>query len=462
MNQTKCRKTRLLTLLAFLTLPAAALSQTNLETNAWIQFNFLAPGAGNLGLGGAFVAIADDATAAYTNPAGLPTIARPEVHAEARHWRYTHVYTDHGRIENETPTNCFGLGETCLDTVEGLQDGTAEDRVGGLSFLSFVYPRKRWAFALYRHELVNFEANFSTQGAYLQRTRSRGLLGFPGLSDGRLASLKNSMRLSIVNYSLSAGWRVSENLSIGMGLVYHEFFLKSRAERYLPDLLEPPDYDPGSLSSIQRQDGEDVATSLDLGFFWQGIDKRLSLAGAYRQGARFDVEVTSEILPLPGDPSQSEDSPQPAFRVPDVFAMGLAFQFLGGATRISFELDRIEYSDMMEGFVDIFDPDAERGRYAIDDVTEIHLGMEFYIFQIKNPTIVLRFGAWHEPDHSLRYEGDNVGLSAIYRGRGGQSHLTAGFGVSLRNLRIDAAFDYSERFSTASISMVTGLSRKKG
>ena len=42
-----------------------------------VQFSFSNPGARSLGLGGAFVALADDATAAWANPAGLVQITRP-------------------------------------------------------------------------------------------------------------------------------------------------------------------------------------------------------------------------------------------------------------------------------------------------------------------------------------------------------------------------------------------------
>jgi len=36
-----------------------------------LQMSFSDPGARSMGLGGAFVALADDATAAFSNPAGL-------------------------------------------------------------------------------------------------------------------------------------------------------------------------------------------------------------------------------------------------------------------------------------------------------------------------------------------------------------------------------------------------------
>ena len=43
------------------------------------QLSLSNPGARSLGFGGAFVAIADDATAAWANPAGLVQLARPEL-----------------------------------------------------------------------------------------------------------------------------------------------------------------------------------------------------------------------------------------------------------------------------------------------------------------------------------------------------------------------------------------------
>ena len=43
------------------------------------QVSFSNPGARSLGFGGAFVALDDDATAAFANPAGLVQLSRPEV-----------------------------------------------------------------------------------------------------------------------------------------------------------------------------------------------------------------------------------------------------------------------------------------------------------------------------------------------------------------------------------------------
>src|SRR5215475_9229006 len=74
-------------LLACMSVPAAA--QSDNPALAGIQFDFSLPGARSLALGGAFVGVADDATAAWSNPAGLLVLTRPEVSIEGRHWGFT-------------------------------------------------------------------------------------------------------------------------------------------------------------------------------------------------------------------------------------------------------------------------------------------------------------------------------------------------------------------------------------
>src|SRR4030095_13671299 len=75
-----------------------------------MQFDFLPPGARSVGMGTAFVAAADDATSAFTNPAGLARLGRREVGGEVRFRRLASPYLSGGRISGE-PT---GVG---LDTV---------------------------------------------------------------------------------------------------------------------------------------------------------------------------------------------------------------------------------------------------------------------------------------------------------------------------------------------------------
>jgi long-chain fatty acid transport protein len=435
--------------------------QTNLETNAGVQFNFSTPGAGNLALGGAFLALAFDASAAYTNPAGLTLIAEPEGLLEARHWRYTHAFTDHGRIAgpDQTPT---GMGN---DTIAGLRDGEAHDQLTGLSYLGYVHPYRNWSLALYRHELVDFDANFAAHGAYLNRNRSTDPNGIPGADDGRLAALRNTMSLKVVDYGGAAAYRLGHGLSLGLSVSYYDFSIDSTADRYLPEFGDPPDFSKDPLVNFQTQRGKDNDWGYAAGFLWQSRQGRWSLGGVYRQGPDFTFQATSSPGPGAIAPFVASSQRTP-FHVPDVYGLGLGFR-PRESLRFALDYDHVSYSQLTHGFVDIFnlskltpsDPEApeikptdpELDKFRIDDANEVHLGAE-YAFLQHWPVVILRAGAWYDPDHSLRFEGQNVGFRAVFRRRGDQMHYTAGTGLVLRRLQVDAAIDYSQRISVVSVS----------
>src|SRR3984893_5889438 len=67
---------------AALALAPPAAAQTNDEIFPTLQWNFSTPGARANGMGRTFIGMADDATAAITNPAGLMNLTRPQVYAE--------------------------------------------------------------------------------------------------------------------------------------------------------------------------------------------------------------------------------------------------------------------------------------------------------------------------------------------------------------------------------------------
>ena len=134
------------------------------------SFSLSPPGARSLAMGGAFLGLADDATAAYTNPAGLTNLAvgGAEVTVEVRGAQYSSSFADRGHYKNDTSsTSGPDLTHTGQDFVDGLQFGKADGYVTGLSFLSygFVLPGGLTV-ALYRHELGNFQSSFEAQGPF--------------------------------------------------------------------------------------------------------------------------------------------------------------------------------------------------------------------------------------------------------------------------------------------------------
>lgn len=456
-----------------LLLATGATAQTDAEINAGLRFDFTTPGARSLALGGAFVGVADDATAAFTNPAGLLEMTRPEVSVEARRFSYHHDFTDRG--------HAFGfVTGRGVDTVEGIRAGAAENTVDAPSFLSFVYPRERWAVAVYRHQLVAFEATFRTQGAFFDFLRAPG-----DRVTARLAPVAAALELEVANYGLSAAWRLSERFSLGLGLSSYDFRIDSLQQRFgtlgidpdtgrrLPEeaagaLFGPADFSPANEVNFQQQRGSDQDLGLNLGFLWKVTDG-LSLGGVYRQGPSFDFAVVNRAgaftEALIGVPRGTVFARQTAtFAVPDVWGLGLAVRVLPVA-RLSFDYDRVKYSALTARTVSIFREEltptqqAALDALAVDDADELRLGLEVELVRDRY-TLYLRAGGWYDPDHRIRFQGDpGIDADTRYQAvqfRQGEDLVHGALGVGLHrgNLKLDAALDLSHAVDTASISLV--------
>src|SRR5512142_2246617 len=123
----------LIALCMVIALPVAA-QNTDIESLSGLQFNFGNPGARSLGMGGAFLGLADDASAAEANPAGLTILRKREISLEARNY-----------MEQQT-----------LATTGTFPDVTREDfshysKRAEVTFGSFVYPIKNFTFGIYYH-----------------------------------------------------------------------------------------------------------------------------------------------------------------------------------------------------------------------------------------------------------------------------------------------------------------------
>jgi long-subunit fatty acid transport protein len=430
---------------SMLIVPVAG-AQTNAEVNAGIQFNFSTPGARSLGLGGAFLGLADDATAAYTNPAGLTTLSKPEISFEGRQWDYTNTFTDSG--------HGFGppSGEG-LDTVAGLQEGESSSDTTGLSFLSYVYPKNRWAFAIYRHELANFDADYRTQGAFF---------GEEG-SVSRFFPVQARMELDIVNYGASFAYRLSDAFTLGLGVSFYELEMDSLTERFGlgAEFYGEPNYDPARVINFQTQTGDDDDTAFNVGILWD-LSDAVSLGAVYRQGPEFTVAATNTAGPFASTPGQVFATFDDAsFNVPDVYGLGLAFR-PSDVVRIALDWNHVEYSALTQDIRNLFGTSsaAATERLTVDDADEIHAGFE-YVFVNGPFPIAFRLGSWYDPAHKVYFEGDpgdDAGLqtlAALFREGDDEIHYSIGFGFILgESFQLDLAADFSDPIDTMSLSGV--------
>jgi long-subunit fatty acid transport protein len=432
-------------------LPTAGASAQDIPTT--FEFSFSNPGARSLGLGGAFAALADDATAAFANPAGLVQLLRPEVSVEGRHWSYSTPYVAGGRYEGEPS----GLG---LDTVDGLRTAVSEESINGVSYLSFVYPRGNWSVALYRHQLANFRARTETQGLFS--------LYYDG-TDARTLDRRWSTDLDIVSYGVSGAYRIHEKLSLGLGVAYFDGRLDSEFEWYLwdDDSFESF-YGPNSyLADRQVAVGHMLFDGSDWGFnvgLLSTLSERWRVAAFYRQGPEFDLAwniragpAVGAITDVPVTPGSNLVVVATPIAFPDVYGLGVTYRSPDGRLAIGFEWDRVEYSTIIDGldptvleaFEDL-DLDVE---LAVDDGDELHLGGE-YAFLQATPVIAVRLGVWLDPDHRFRSISSDPEHRALFPPGEDELHLAVGIGLAFENFQVDAGVDFSDLVDTASLSVI--------
>lgn len=426
-----------------------AFAQTNDDVFAGLQFSFVPPGARSLATGGAFVGRADDATAAYSNPAGLLWLRQPEVSFEVRSANYTTEYLNGGRLA-DTPTQ---VGDDLFSTP---QFSAFERDTLGTSFLSYARPAKngKWALALFRHELANFEVSIESQGLYA------------GIAPrvNKSGSLLGELDLLIENYGVAAALAATDNLWFGLGLSYYRIDVDGTTRRYEHEtLFEPARFTPQQEFISRRMFGDDDQIALTGGLLWRSKSRRWSAGAVYRQGPEFDVDSTFTFGPLAiarnrVSPALAASRSGPTtFHTPDVLGAGISVRATDALT-VSFDFDRVAYSNL-EPEKNVLTRDVALERFEISDADELHLGVEYVLLKLRTP-LVLRGGAWTDPDHQLRFNGEPTDAFTVrYRAGDDVVHLTGGLGLVLKDGRfqLDLAFDTSDRADIVTISAVATL-----
>jgi long-subunit fatty acid transport protein len=416
-------------------IPRSAWAQSNVEVNAGIQFDFLSPGGRSLALGGAFTAAADDATAAFTNPAGLREISRKEVSFEGRIRSYDTPFTSSGHGMG-TPT---GVG---TDTVTGLVDDFSHQTIGSPSFFSMVYPSGKWRIAAYGHQLARFKSDITTEGAYYGTTNP----------PSRLLPTQANLDLTVWDYGVSGSLNLSKQATIGAGVVIYKASLDSLTTRYdLPTNTSPPVYTTVRDSQTQTASANNVG--FNVGFTVEPADA-VRIAAVYRRGAAFDVAVKN-LSPT----GQTTESGTGQFHVPDVFSLGVAAR----ATRVitvSADFTHVRYSQMTDGFLTLFASSpltaTVAADYSVKDGNEVHGGVQYFDPNAKAP-IAVRGGIWYDPAHAIVYGGSNAQFQILFRERDqSQVHYAFGGGVTVpgSSVEINAGVDISKLVTTTSISAI--------
>ena len=461
---------KLLLAITLLALPATA-QNVDIEALSGLQFNFGNPGARSLGMGGAFLGLADDASAAEANPAGLTILRKPEVSIEARNYLEQQLFTTSGTFPE----------------VERTPFTHHSDRVV-LTFASFVYPIKnKFTIGGYYHEPLNNEGggvvvarqdpitgDVTPLPNFYLPAENNQIIGGPitrqecldrrrntnnpfNCLEFRIDPFVSALSVRQRTFGLAGAWQLHPKLSVG-ATVRHQRFLESAFTfRYTPQL------DPRQIvvqATARVEDGQvDIVEATDttfaLGFKW-APHARVSVGGVYKQGPQFDAPLFYADTTTAFEFGQVANT---SFHIPDVAGIGVSFRPIDPLT-INVDAVHVTYSNLVDDFVSINSTVRALGEppFEANDVTEIHVGAE-YFFTTKIP-IAIRGGYWRDPKHSVEWAGplnhqQFIAEAMLYPEGEDQDHFSIGAGIAWPRFQIDAAYDTSKHYKVGSISLVT-------
>ena len=389
------------------------------------EFSFLNPGARSGAMGGAFIALADDATAAEANPAGLTILTKPEVSFE-----YRHTETNNNELNSLEVFAPPGTGlALAVETTNLIEE---QDQP---SFVSVVFPAGDWTFGFSRQEFVKQDALVNE------------VITIPFADGFALVSSLGETEQDIINWNFSAAVKLSESFSLGTTVRYAQLdWLASTVNTFdlrFPDL--PPVVVVGSQTSI---DDSDSGFGFNVGGIWKS--QHASFGLVYKYNPKFEVTEREEGLLIENTPVDFTNT----LNVPDTIGGGVAIKPNDTIT-FSADIVYIKFEDLEDDLqvghsVFTLDYDSSQLSYKVENGFDYRVGSEFVVF-IGTVPIALRAGYYRKASNSLTIDSaagtlpaDQIILPLVFRERDDTNHFTLGSGfVFGEHFQLDWALDTS-------------------
>jgi long-subunit fatty acid transport protein len=457
-------------ILALLALPAVA-QNVDIEALSGLQFNFGNPGARALGMGGAFLGLADDASAAEANPAGLTILRKPEFSLEARNFTEQQLFSTTGTFPDVVRTPFTHHSDRVVPT-----------------FASAVIPIKnKFTIGAYFHEPLNNQGTgvvaptfdpitnrlLTTTPNFYLPAENRQIIGNPitkaqcdarrqetndpfSCLEFRVDPFVSNLDVRMRTFGFAGAWQVHPKFSIG-ATVRHQRFLESAFTFRFTPSFNPKNIIVQATATPAGDDveiKEETDTTFAVGFKWAPTDK-ISFGGVYKQGPEFETGLFFADAASQFNFNQVAST---SFHIPDIAGVGISVRPIPVLT-INADAVHVKYSNLVDDFFSaVAAVRALDEPFKVEDVVELRIGAE-YFFATKIP-IALRAGYWRDPDHSVTWNGplnspDFIAEAMLYPGGEDQNHFSVGAGLAWPRFQLDAAYDGSDLYKVLSLSMVT-------
>ena len=410
----------------------------NIESLSGIRFNFSNPGARSLGMGGAFIGLADDTSAAEANPAGLTILTKREFSVELR------------RMESRQQ---YPLSQ--LTFAGPVTYGEQRQYKTDVTFASMIMPFARGTVGLFYHEPLVHQNKFAAPSSptiYVGRQQANAPFTEVPLSTCQtivatrpndctqfnLRPYSGNTKIHLRTIGLASAYKLG-GLSLGGAVRYHKLSESAPVTR-LASTSNP------TFTNDQTSHNSDM--TVEAGLQWVSNASRFGFGAVAKQGPNVktfvSVTVGDELIAA-GDQN---------FHVPDLFGVGVFVRPVNALT-ITADAARVRYTNQTDNFFDLFTLSNSK-EFTSRNATEIHVGAELAIRSMANP-IYLRAGAWRDPAHGITFTGSPAGAAtaSAYAEAVAQAlffpkpqsanHVSGGVGFRMSRFDLDAAFDHSSR-----------------
>ncbi|HEY2091686.1 MAG TPA: hypothetical protein VGJ81_07355 [Thermoanaerobaculia bacterium] len=456
-----------LALCTLIALPALA-QNTDIEALSGLQFNFGNPGARSLGMGGAFIGLADDASATEANPAGLTILRKPEFSIEARNYLEQQIMTTTGTYPDLTRTAFTHYSERVEPTFASVVYPLPKNFVIGVYYneplrnvgAAAVVPTLNQFTGAIVTDVPNFYLPKAAYGDHpvslqeciniIQSTKDPlGCLQY--VTNPFLTAVDVQLR----TFGLSGAWQAGK-FSVGVSARYHTFHEVALTNRISAATYEPQSTSVQATANVDKDGNITIGQKKDftfgVGMKWAPSDK-FSAGAVYKKGPSF---TTPTFLALAPDFTYQKIA-DTTFHIPDVYGVGISVRPIPTLT-VNVDAVHVKYSNQVDDFHSANSAlRAIPNGFKAPDVTEIHAGTE-YFFPWKVP-FALRLGWWRDPAHSTYWAGplnspEAVGAALLFPKGTSQNHRSIGGGLAWPKFQIDAAYDTSEHYKVGSLSVV--------
>jgi long-subunit fatty acid transport protein len=347
------------------------------------SFNPVGSGARALGMGGAFIAVADDATAASWNPGGLTQLKKPECSV---------VGAFYHRGEDLT----FGTNPEA--------DGSHSISDSNINYLSASYP-----FEAFNHNMIvslsyQHLYDFNRDWAFILKEEDAD--GFQ-VSDDKWEYEQTGCLTAL---GLSYAIRVIPQLSVGVTLNFWDDNLTPNnwEEKYNMVSTGTIFYGNPFIEKSDKTEKFSVqGFNYNIGFLWR-INYKWTVGGVFKAPFKADMEHKFYRNAVMIDPlteeAFSEEHPEPEtknedLKLPMSYGIGLVYNISDNFS-VSGDIYRTEWSDCVYKNADgeEISPITGGSASAVDPTHQIRIGGEYrFINKDKEYLIPIRAGIFYDP-----------------------------------------------------------------